>query len=348
MQMKIVAIAIITFFLLSCKQSSEEVIVPNDQLNLPTSPFDYSSLTMAPSLLEELKIRDNTPTDNQINNQTATLGRVLFYDKNLSINNTISCSSCHKQSLSFSDTTQFSTGFSGKLTAKHTMRLIDIRFFEQKSMFWDRRSPSLENQVTQPISHPVEMGIPLKDAITKISKLSYYPALFKNAFGDEKIDSIRISKALSQFVRSIVSTSSIYDLVQQGKAFYSTSEKRGDSLFFNIPIENGITCNNCHTAPAFLPVSNLFPRNSKSPKTAFLASEQLDDFKFGTLRNTGNLLRFFHDGRFRTLDDLFSSNIPFHSIPNKKDRQDLINFIKTLTDPSIATDVKYSNPFKNQ
>jgi len=343
--MKKILFSALIISIFSCKSTTEEPI-PNEYLNLPANPFDYSSTNLPSNLLAELKLRDNTPSDNQISNHTATLGRVLFYDKNLSINNTISCASCHKQTLSFSDTTQFSQGFEGKLTSKHTMRLINIRFFEQKTMFWDNRAASLEHQVTQPISNSIEMGLSLKSAIAKISKLPYYPTLFKNAFGNETIDSVRITKALAQFVRSIVTTNSKYDLVKAGKDKYTASEARGDSLFFNIPVQNGIFCNNCHTAPAFFPVNNVISRNSKLNAQFKTVESELGNFKFGTLRNTGNMLRFLHDGSYRTLDDLFSGDVLFHSIPAKQDRQDLINFIKTLDDHSLATEVKFSNPFK--
>lgn len=101
--------------------------------------------------------KDNTGS-NKITDAKATLGRVLFYDKNLSVTNTISCASCHKQGFAFSDTALLSAGVLGGFTERHSMRLINSRFAEESKFFWDERASSLENQTTQPIASHVEMG----------------------------------------------------------------------------------------------------------------------------------------------------------------------------------------------
>jgi cytochrome c peroxidase len=102
---------------------------------------------------------DNTPDTNVITNKVATLGRVLFYDKRLSINDSISCSSCHQQSVGFDDPRRFSVGFSGSaFTDAHAMRLGNVRYYQPGSMFWDKRTSSVELQASQPIQHAVEMG----------------------------------------------------------------------------------------------------------------------------------------------------------------------------------------------
>jgi cytochrome c peroxidase len=102
--------------------------------------------------------RDNQSMENVISNEGATLGRVLFYDKNLSLNNTISCGSCHKQEFAFSDTAVRSVGFEGGLTGRHSMRLINARFADEMRFFWDKRAESLEVQTTMPVQDHVEMG----------------------------------------------------------------------------------------------------------------------------------------------------------------------------------------------
>src|SRR5687767_11515430 len=101
--------------------------------------------------------RNNTPGNNAISNIGATLGRVLFYDKRLSRNNTISCASCHQQARGFSDLATASLGVNGT-TGRHGMRLINARFAAEPRFFWDERATSLENQSTQPIQNHVEMG----------------------------------------------------------------------------------------------------------------------------------------------------------------------------------------------
>lgn len=126
--------------------------------------------------------QDNTPAFNPITDAGATLGRVLFYDKNLSINNTISCASCHQQDKGFSDPNQFSIGFDGATTGRHSMTLINSRWYESQRFFWDERAATLEEQVLMPIEDHIEMGMDLNQLVTKLEGLEYYPVLFNKAF----------------------------------------------------------------------------------------------------------------------------------------------------------------------
>ena len=101
---------------------------------------------------------DNLPNENQISDEGATLGRILFYDNNMSANNTVSCASCHKQEKAFGDDATQSIGLSGGLTGRHSMRLINSRFSNEEKFFWDERASSLEDQTTKPIQDHIEMG----------------------------------------------------------------------------------------------------------------------------------------------------------------------------------------------
>jgi cytochrome c peroxidase len=103
-------------------------------------------------------ILKNNLGNNPITDKNATLGRVLFYDKNLSINNTISCSSCHKQNFAFGDTAVVSAGVEGGLTIRHSMRLINTRFANEAKFFWNERAANLNIQTTMPIVDHLEMG----------------------------------------------------------------------------------------------------------------------------------------------------------------------------------------------
>lgn len=235
--------------------------------------------------------KDNTPLDNPISDEGATLGRVLFYDKNLSTDNTISCGSCHKQEFAFSDDNQFSTGVNGS-TRRHSMRLINMRFAEDTLVRWDRTANSLEQQMTIPVKDLDEMGYSgtagepsFNDLINKLDTLPYYKPLFNATFGDTLITEERIQKALAQFVRSIQSFDSKYDM---GRAQvnsdlddfpnFTNQENFGKSLFmenFNYEIVNvidstgmgpnqnfqeytvaqrisgGFNCASCHRPPEF-------------------------------------------------------------------------------------------------
>ena len=216
--------------------------------------------------------KDNTGSNN-ITNEKATIGRVLFYDKNLSINNSVSCGSCHKQAFAFSDTALVSNGVLGGVTDRHSMRLINARFGEETRFFWDERAISLEAQTTQPIANHVEMGFSgqsgrdnISSLLVKLQKIGYYNELFKFAYGDVSITEARMQECLAQFVRSIQSFDSKYDAgrtlannANQDFSNFTATENEGKRLFMTPPvfdanssrIGGGLGCNNCHRAPEF-------------------------------------------------------------------------------------------------
>jgi cytochrome c peroxidase len=216
--------------------------------------------------------KDNTGT-NVITNAKATLGRVLFYDKNLSIDNTISCGSCHKQEFAFSDTAQASKGVAGGITARHSMRLINSRFAVERKFFWDERAATLEQQTTMPVQDHAEMGFSgqsgrpgLSNLILKLQALNYYKELFKFVYGDENITEARMQECMAQFVRSIQSFDSKYDagrvqVANDNQAFpnFTAQENQGKQVFITAPvfdasgtrINGGAGCNGCHNAPEF-------------------------------------------------------------------------------------------------
>jgi cytochrome c peroxidase len=191
---------------------------------------------------------DNTGTDT-IKNNKATLGRILFYDKNLSINNTIACASCHKQAFAFSDTSLVSDGVLGGLTARHSMRLINARFANEAKFFWNERAASLEIQTTMPMQDHAEMGFSglngrgtLDTLLSKLSKINYYKEIFKTIYGDTTVTQNRLQESLAQFVRSIQSFDSKYDtgrasVNNEGAPFpnFTATENAGKNLFLAPP-----------------------------------------------------------------------------------------------------------------
>lgn len=228
--------------------------------------FNYENQTIPPYIT-----KDNTG-DNEITDEGATLGRVLFYDKHLSSNNTIACASCHKQEFAFGDTAVASAGVNGT-TGRHSMRLINARFADESKFFWDERADSLEMQTTMPIQDHAEMGYSgtqgdpdFNDLITELEALPYYEPLFTAAFGDATITEDRIQKALSQFVRSIQSFDSKYDIGRaqapnDGAPFqnFTAQENQGKNLFLTPPqfnpqgqrVGGGAGCAGCHRPPEF-------------------------------------------------------------------------------------------------
>lgn len=215
--------------------------------------------------------KDNT-AGNPITDKGATLGRVLFYDKNLSSNNTISCASCHIQANAFGDTEIASTGVNGT-TTRHTMRLINSRFANETKFFWDERATTLEAQTSEPIKNHIEMGFSgtsgdgsITTLIAKLQNIGYYKELFKFVYGSETITENKLQLALAQFVRSIQSFDSKYDsgrasVQNDNQAFpnFTAQENQGKNLFLTPPVfdangvrtSGGVGCAGCHAPPEF-------------------------------------------------------------------------------------------------
>ena len=327
--------------------------------------------------------KDNTPQNNTIDDKIATLGRVLFYDKNLSANNTIACASCHKQEKAFGDDAVQSIGLDGGLTGRHSMRLINSRFSDEAKFFWDERAVSLEDQTTKPIKDHVEMGFSgtngqddFNDLITKLSAITYYQQLFKFAFGDETITENRMQLALAQFVRSIQSFDSKYDLGRAqvnnpGENFpnFTTQENQGKKLFLDPPPLGGAGCAGCHRPEEFDIDPNSL--NNGIISVAGSATEtDFTNFRAPTLRDLvnpdGNLNGpLMHDGSLSTLMEVINhyNAIPNSSLNNNLDprlrmgpngqqlnlteneKLALEAFLKTLTGSDVYTNEKWSNPF---
>jgi cytochrome c peroxidase len=203
----------------------------------------------------------------------AMLGRVLFYDKKLSIDSSVSCATCHQQQFAFSDTSTPSKGVKDGLTGRQSMRLVNVRYAVESKFFWDERAASLEQQTTQPIKDHAEMGFSGIDGrpefnqlISNLSNTKYYQELFKFVYGDATVNEIRIQESLSHFIRSIQSFDSKYDIGRamvnnnnQNFPNYTAQENMGKNLFNTPPvfdansnrISGGLGCNGCHNAPEF-------------------------------------------------------------------------------------------------
>lgn len=217
-------------------------------------------------------VKDNTPSSNPITDKGATLGRVLFYDKKMSVDNSISCASCHKQEFAFGDTAQVSIGVNGT-TGRHSMRLVNSRFTLENKFFWDERANSLEEQTIMPIQDHVEMGFsgtmgfPDLDSLRrKLAKQDYYKHLFSFVFGDTIVTENRIQKSLAQFIRSIQSFDSKFDSgmaqapdINTDFVNFTQRENAGKRLFNDqtvtdsngVRIAGGLSCKGCHNAPEF-------------------------------------------------------------------------------------------------
>ncbi|MGJ8683968.1 MAG: cytochrome-c peroxidase [Nonlabens sp.] len=311
-------LAILTF-LISC-QSEKDEYKPTDQAILE-SAFGNEINLEAPASYQNTSVPSYIRFSNQgndIDNKKATLGRILFYDKQLSTDNSISCASCHQQEHAFSDTAVASIGVNG-VTGRHSMRLVNAGFQPGTNYFWNERVNSLEGQVTQPIKDHAEMGFSgeqgaptFEDLLVKLAAIDYYQVLFNHIYGDETITEERLQESLSHFVLSIQSFDSKYDqglmtTGDPGPAFpnYNMSENRGKFLFITTPENGGAGCVSCHVAPEFAIKDNIH----NNGVIATIADPNVFDHnntRSPTLRDltdpNGNLNGpLMHNGSFSTL-----------------------------------------------
>jgi cytochrome c peroxidase len=329
--------------------------------------------------------KDNTTT-NTITDEVTTLGRVLFYDTNLSANNTIACASCHIQEKAFGDVATLSVGLNGELTGRHSMRLINSRFADEDRFFWDERAATLEEQTTRPIQDHVEMGFSgtdgdpdIDDLITSLEAIDYYQDLFGFAYGDTTITEARLQEALAQFIRSIQSFDSEFDTglaqvnnLNQDFPNYTAEENQGKQLFISPPQNGGAGCIACHRAPEFDidpnslnngiirvagSLTEIDLTNTRSPSLRDLVNP--NGSLNGPLMHNGNptsLLEVINHYNQIQNDPANTNLDPRLTMPGGQtqslnltdaEKDALVAFLRTLTGNDVYTNEKWSNPFED-
>ena len=304
---------------------------------------------------------------NPISNAGATLGRVLFYDTALSIDDTISCSSCHTQSLGFSDPDVVSTGVEGGQTGRHSMRLINTQFANETNFFWDERASSHEDQESQPLQDANEHGFSgvggrpgFADLVTKLEALEYYEELFTFVYGDPAVTEERLELALAQFTKSIWSFDSKFDegraqVNADGANFpnYTADENAGKAIFLQAPNAGGAGCDGCHTAPEF----DIRPGSGHNGVVG--VANAPDEFDFTNTRSPS--LRdlagpdgtpngpFMHDGSLPTLMDVVNHYDNIQVPTDAAARQTFLNTIDNrLTRGNNGQNLNLSQVQKDQ
>lgn len=347
------AIALVTTAIYSCKKNTTDSLPTTAVLDLPATPYTY-----------QVGFGPSDPTLNY----KATLGRVLFYDAHLSVNNAISCASCHKQSLGFADDKAFSIGYEGRLTKRNSPGLNSLAF--SGSLFWDGRENNIMKLSLRPLSNHVEMGIEDIDAlVSKVAALPYYNQLFAAAFDDATVTSDRISMAIGYFLSAINSSNTRFDDYTAGNSSAMTAQEvEGMNLF-----DTKYPCGSCHNGGGGGYTSNGTFRDIGMDKVytdlgrGTISGDPSDKgtFKVPNLRNVALTAPYMHDGRFKTLDEVIdhysngicnSQNLDTllkdsngnarHMNISDHDKQAMIAFLNTLTDYRMITDPKFSNPFK--
>lgn len=378
MNKKVNIIFLIGLVLFTCNKNQDnnsDYLILQKYLNIPQQPYNYSSPNLPFYYSNQfITIQDNSPNANPTTDWGATLGRVLFYDKQLSFNNSISCSSCHIQEFGFTDTLRFSKGFNGGFTQNHSMALANAKFYSNGRFFWDERAASLEDQVLQPITDSIEMGMTIDLLEERLKNSEFYPILFDKAFVNSEINSENIAKALSQFVRSMVSYQSKFDVgrgavstIYEDFNNFTIIENDGKRIFTS---HHNINCLGCHNTEAFItdnPRNNGLYSINDDIGIAIHTGNVFDEgkFKAPSLKNVAIRYRFMHDGSLSSLDEVINhynngirinvnldnhlidanTGEPFKMELTQYEIEALKAFLHTLTDEVFITDVKYSDPF---
>lgn len=342
--------------------------------NRATPITDFS----APFVFGQFRV----PEDNPLTDEAVELGRRLFYDVRLSGNNEVSCATCHRQQLAFTDGRQTAIGVSGKALALNSMSLANL-MWGPRHFFWNGRVTSLEEQALVPIQHADEMDQSLAELVDELKADSQYRSLFSIAYG--RISNENIAKALASFQRTLISSDSKYDKYLRGEATLTEQENLGRKLFVAHPDVKaslrGGNCIDCHSqflTSGFNTLYDGFSNNGLDSEEDLLPGlEEVTQirahrglFKVPTLRNIALTAPYMHDGRFATLEqvlDHYNEGIKMSSTLSpliaeadnstkgvvtqaslnltEHEKTAIIAFLHTLTDRQFITEEKFSNPF---
>ena len=313
----------------------------------PISPYDLEIPVGFPI--------PTSPVGNELTQERIDLGRMLFYDPILSVDSSISCASCHDQSLAFADNRAISPGVEGRLAMRNAPTLTNVAY--NPTFLFDGFLKSLEMQILVPIQEHAEFDFNIVDIAAKLKKDSMYTAMSKAAY-NQSPNAFVITRSISAFERILISGNSKFDQqVFQNKNVMSRSEKRGMKLFFK-----KLHCANCHSGFNF---TNFSVQNNglysvyKDPGRKRATKKEVDNalFKVPTLRNISLTAPYMHDGSIASLEEVirhYENGGEAH--PNKSEiikpfklktrqRNDLINFLNCLTDYDFISNPKFANPF---
>ena len=283
------------------------------------------------------------PADNPYSVEKVALGKLLYFDKRLSADDTVSCATCHDPKYAFTDGAPVSTGIRGQKGGRSAPTVLNRAW--SLNQFWDGRASTLEAQAVGPIANPIEMGSTHTAVVAKIGAIEGYKPLFKASFGDDKVDIDCIAKAIATFERTVVSGNSPYDQWKSGKATaMSPSAIRGFGVF------KKAECDACHEGGNF--TSNMYSNigvgvNATNPDLGrFGISKDPVDwgaFKTPTLRDIEHTAPYMHDGSVKTLEDVVeyydkggtpNKNLDRKVKPRnltKTEKVDLVAFMKALS-----------------
>lgn len=299
-----------------------------------------------------LNIEVISPENNPMTTEKVAFGKELFFDKRLSSNNEVSCASCHLPELAFTDGKAVSEGVEGRLTQRNSPSILNAGLLP--TVMYDAHLPTLEQQVIVPIQEHVEMNMDMIDLIEKLRAVPEYQDAAKSIFNRE-FDAFVLTRAISAFERSLVSTNSSFDQFYYAnkKNALSDSQKRGWKLF-----SQELYCIQCHPAPQFTThqaINNGLYEDYSADEGRFRIhhdSTDIGKFKVPSLRNIELTGPYMHDGSMISLIDVIkhyqtggkqhvnkdSRITPFELSSTQE--EDLVNFLISLTDTSYMDEYR--------
>jgi cytochrome c peroxidase len=306
------------------------------------------------------------PADNPQTVEGVALGRKLFFDPILSGNGTQACSDCHRPQNAFSDPRQFSLGIDGIPGFRNSMPLQNLAWNFPQKFNWDGSASSLEEQIFEPVTNPIEMNNTWPNAVASLQNHGQYPELFRDAFGSSTIDSVMVTKAIAQFVRTLISANSRFDRHVLGENILTPQELNGFNVFM---AEDKGDCFHCH-GNFFNPLwtDNTFHNNGLDEFFADIglggvSGDPRDNgrFRAPSLRNLLYTSPYMHDGRFETLEEVinhYSEGLVFSETIDplmkavaqggvqlsEEDKADLKAFLLSLSDPGFINNPDFQNP----
>lgn len=287
-----------------------------------------------------------------------TLGQQLFFDPILSLDQSVSCASCHKPEFAFADNKPFSPGVNDSLGTRNTPSVMNMA--SRPYFFHDGRAPSLEVQAVMPIENPLEMNLSFDEAVQRIKTNKLYTTLFKTIYNSEP-NSNNITNALAEFQRSLESDGSApHDLWVNDidTTAMTVSQQRGRTIF----LSDEFKCFDCHFGPDFTGDEfrniGLYDESTLTDKGRYDVTKDSSDigkFKVPGLRNVALTSPYMHNGMFQTLEEVvayYSNPHDFVKQPinmdtlmveplnfSERQKEDLVNFLHALTDKNIPLNI---------
>jgi cytochrome c peroxidase len=327
-------------------------LISSESGNDPKAPkMNASAVKASYQLRAPLGLNLESPTfyvpeDNPLTEEKVRLGKRLYFDRNLSVDGTLSCASCHVPEKGFADPNQFSLGVRGQKGNRQAPTIINRAF--SRAQFWDGRAASLEEQALGPITNPIEMGNPNIDVVlARLKKETSYLEAFQRAFpNDRAISKENLARAISSFERTIMSGNSPFDRYIEGdRKAMSEAAVRGYQLYLS-----KANCASCHVSFNFTDETyhNLgVGMIVKKPDVGRYALSKLEGhqgaFKTPTLREIANTAPYMSDGSLKTLEEV----VDYYdrgAQPNRwlspkikplgltaEEKKDLVEFLKALS-----------------